>query len=476
MHILLARPHPVLLAAKRLQEGFLNLEPLDLEIVAGGAGPDDTVEIFDARLERDPMAAFERKLAARRYDFIGFTGYSSHADTVRLMAARAKALRPEAVTLVGGIHATMAPHDYDVPQIDLIVRGEGATALREILARHRRGDPLHFDGRVLSPRDPDFRARAAGPLPACPEWDEVPGPRRNLVDRSRYFCVWTAGENGRIPTMFPRIATMRTSAGCAFTCSFCIVHQLMGRRYLQGEPEAVVAEIAGVAEDHIYFIDDEMFLNAKRVQRIADLLIERGVRKHYSSWARADTIVRHPEVFERWRQAGLDILYVGLESMSDTGLEDLNKRSSAETNRAAIATLRRLGITLHASFIVRPDFTDRDFDDFEREVRTLGPAEITFTVLSPTPGTELWEQHQGDYIIDPYRYCDCMHTLLPTTLPLKRFYARFGRLTDLAMRANPLRMNKTRVPFHEIVRAIVRGTRYIIAIKTMHRDYGATER
>ena len=52
-----------------------------------------------------------------------------------------------------------------------------------------------------------------------------------------------------------------------------------------------------IKEDHIYFVDDETFLNNKRLTDIANLLLERGIKKKYISWARSDTIVRHPELF-----------------------------------------------------------------------------------------------------------------------------------------------------------------------------------
>jgi hypothetical protein len=64
-----------------------------------------------------------------------------------------------------------------------------------------------------------------------------------------------------------------------------------------------------------------------------------------------------------------------------------------------------------------------------------------------------------------------MHTILPTRLPLKKFYRHFARLTELALRANPLRVNKIKVPFYDFIRAIVRGTKYIIALQLIYRDY-----
>jgi len=64
-----------------------------------------------------------------------------------------------------------------------------------------------------------------------------------------------------------------------------------------------------------------------------------------------------------------------------------------------------------------------------------------------------------------------MHTILLTRLPLKKFYRHFSHLTELALRANPLRVNKIKVPFVDFIRAIIQGTRYIIALKLIYRDY-----
>ena len=473
MRILLVKPHPQLLIAKRLQEGFLHLEPLELEIVAGGVPAEDEVVICDLGIEKKPMEAFHNCLHELNPDIVGFTGYSSQSALVRKLAEIVKGHNPSALNVAGGIHATIIPADYAVESIDIIVRGEGGTTFGEIVSRFKKGMPLHFGAVSLSPRDPDFKAKAELPPPEFPGVHDIPRPRRDLVKRSRYFCVWTAAPEGRLGTIFPVTASVRTSIGCAFNCSFCVVHHIMSGEYLQRNPEDVVDEIANIKEDNIYFVDDETFLNKKRMTEIANLLLQRGIKKKYISWARSDTIVRHPEVFDLWKKAGLDLVYVGLESMSGTRLDNYNKRTNVETNRKAVTILRDLGITLHASFIVDPDFSVEDFRLLEKEVMNVCPAEVTFTVFSPTPGTELWHKHKEDYICDPYLFYDCMHTILPTRLELKKFYRHFARLTSIALRANPLRVNKVRAPLRDIVKAISRGTKYVFALRSIYRDYSS---
>ena len=214
-----------------------------------------------------------------------------------------------------------------------------------------------------------------------------------------------------------------------------------------------------------------MFINTQRCQQIAELLLKRVIKKEYISWARSDTIVKHPEVFKLWKEIGLSTLYVGLESMDESKLDEYKKRLPVETNRKAIKILKDLGITLHAAFIVHPDFSVEDFRRLEKEVLALCPAEVTFTVLSPSPGTPYWHENKDKFICDPYCFYDCMHTILPTRLPLKLFYQHFSRLTNIALRANPLRVNKIKVPLRDFIRAIVAGTKYIIALQLIYRDY-----
>ncbi len=471
MKILLVKPHSELLVAKRLEEGFLRLEPLGLEIVAGGVPQDDSVSILDLGLYKDPARKFGEMVRGYLPDMVGFSAYSSMAHTVKQLSRQAKSINPDIKIVVGGVHATIVPADFKQPFIDLVVRGEGGTAMPEIIRRYKNKEPLHFGEIALAPSAPDFTVKAASGPPPYPDVRAIPRPRRELAERSRYFCVWTRSDTGRLEHLFPQVASIRTSMGCAYSCSFCVIHHLMNGKYLQRDPQDVVDEISHIRQDHIYFVDDEMFLDAARARRIAQLLKEKGIRKHYISWARSDTIVKHPEVFKLWKEAGLDVVYVGLESVDEFRLAEYAKRSSIDTNHQAVKILKGLGIMLHAAFIVHPDFAADDFRRLEDEIKRLTPAEITFTVLAPSPGTKFWSDNKDRFICDPYRFYDCMHTILPTRLPLRRFYQHFGRLTSLALRANPLRLQGIRVPLRDFFRAVFRGTRYIFALYSIYKDY-----
>lgn len=471
VRILLVRPHSHLLVADRLKL-FLHLEPLELEIVAGGVPEEDQVSICDLSHKKNALKIFQQQLADKRPHILGLSGYSTQSGIVRELATIAKRHNPDVIVVVGGIHATIVPADYAVADIDIIVRGEGGTAFKEILRRYKNGEPLHFGEIALSPLDPDFSVKAGNTPPRHPRPEEIPRPRRNLVDRSLYFSAWSHSPGRFLKNMFPRIATIRTSYGCAYSCNFCVVPFIMRREYLQRTPEDVVDEIEQIKEEHIYFVDDETFLNAKRMTEVANLLLKKGIKKKYVSWARSDTIVSHPELFALWKKVGLSIVYVGLEAMVKSQLDEYNKGIKVETNRKAVEILKGLGITLHASFMVNPDFTEDDFRNLEQEMLKVCPAEVSFTVYSPSPGTAAWDEHKDEFILDPYLYYDCFHSILPIkNMEINKFYAWFGRLYTTGWRQNPLKINWTLVPLHHFIKAIINGTKYIIAIRMIFKDY-----
>jgi radical SAM superfamily enzyme YgiQ (UPF0313 family) len=153
-------------------------------------------------------------------------------------------------------------------------------------------------------------------------------------------------------------------------------------------------------------------------------------------------------------------------------LQSYNKGIEPLTNFKAVEILRDLKIGLHAALIVHPNFSEADFANLRKNVELLSPAEITFTVFSPPPGTELWKKHKDEFICaDPYTFYDCMHTLLPTNIPMEIFYRNFAFLYLMAFRYNPWRVNKVKVPFRDMVRFMWRGALYGSALRNIHADY-----
>lgn len=464
--ILLVQPDSELTVVRRLR-AFLHLEPLALELLAGAVPPGHEVRILDMTVERNPLRALRRAVREYKPDLVGMTAYSNQRARAAECVGIVKEEAPGALIILGGHHATIMPHDCRIPQLDAVVRGEGCQTFRKIVEAldGGRAEILAIPN-VYAPDAADF-----GEPPPYPGIDTLPLPRRDLVDRRQYFCAWSVPKKAAGASILPRVASMRTSYGCVYQCGFCIVPQLCGRKYFPRSIDSIVDELAALKCDYIYFVDDETFLSPKHMWDLGRKIKERGIRKHYVSWARSNTICANPDLFKFWNEIGLETVYVGLESISDSTLKNLNKKATVAQNEEAIRILDECGIILHPAFMVMPEFTAEDFRALNDYVQSMPPVEATFTVYSPSPGTEDWKKNEGKFICDPIRFYDCMHTILPTRLPLKEFYRHFADLTVRAMSRNPMRVNKTRVSIRELIKIIWLTARYIRTQRNLWRDY-----
>ena len=436
-------------------EDFSVYEPLALEYIAAGVAKDHDVQILDLRLENN----LPRVLKEFHPDIVGITAYTVHVNTVRRLFETIKTQNPEVLTVVGGHHATIAPGDFASPWIDLIVRGEGIFAFREIVARLERGQG--FDGipGIAFPRNGRLIKTDYSPLT---DLDLFPFPERSLTAqyRSHYYSEW----------MRP-LASVRTSKGCPFRCSFCALWKIAGGRYLRRDPEAIVEELACIDEDYIFFADDESLVDVDRMRALARLIKGTGIDKRYFLYGRSDTITRNPDLLAQWREVGLERVFVGLEFFREQDLAFIRKGSSLDDNRRAVRVLQDLGIEIYASFIVRPEFTRQDFAEFRQYCRELGLTFASFAVLTPLPGTDFYADVEGQLITRDYDYFDFLHTVLPTELPLKEFYAEYANLYRGAIPLSKSAAMLKRFPLKEIPATLLKSFRMLISLRNAYRDY-----
>lgn len=83
-------------------------------------------------------------------------------------------------------------------------------------------------------------------------------------------------------------------------------------------------------------------------------------------------------------------------------------------HRKPSPAIQSLGVDIYASFIVRPDFSKEDFQEFRKYWRELGLSFATFSLLTPLPGTDFYEEVKNRLVNCNYDHFDFFHTLLPT--------------------------------------------------------------
>ena len=455
MRILLIEPAkaPISMAG---EDVFL-FEPLALEYVAAGVSSDHAVKILDQRIDD----TVEETLADFHPEVVGITGYTVHVNRIKDLADRVKAWNGKALTVVGGHHATVAPRDFDSPSIDLVVVGDGVASFREVV---RRCEACESFAGIPGVWVNTGRGLQAGVVNHSTVLDDLPFPDRSLTKEYRhaYYSEY----------MQP-LASIRTSRGCPFRCNFCALWKIADGKYLKRAPEQIVRELRQIDEEYVFFADDESLVDAERMKRLAELIRESGIQKRYFLYGRSDTIAKHPDLLELWRDVGLERVFVGLEFFRDSDLEFINKGSTADHNLRAVQVLHDLGIDIYASFILRPEFTKEDFEEFRQYCRSIDLSFASFSVLTPLPGTDLYDQLEDQLLTHEPEFFDFIHTVLPTTLPLDEFYEQYYRLYT---RTIPL---KNSLPFmlkyrmRDLPPAVASFWRWAKRLRSLHTDYVA---
>jgi radical SAM superfamily enzyme YgiQ (UPF0313 family) len=204
----------------------------------------------------------------------------------------------------------------------------------------------------------------------------------------------------------------------------------MNGKFVTRDIKSIAEEIRSLPPEIkvIYFSDDNTFVDVKRAWKLSAMLKEINSDKKIQMYARANTIVKHPDLFRNLKDSGLHYVTIGIESCKDEELVKVNKKSTVEMNNEAIRILKQLGIHILAHFLVFPDFTVEDFGQLFQYVKDRNLFKPVFPVLTPLPGTELFEQTSDQILIKDYDFYDFAHSPLPTRLNRKEFYHQLANL------------------------------------------------
>ncbi|MGA2411565.1 MAG: radical SAM protein, partial [Candidatus Binataceae bacterium] len=206
-----------------------------------------------------------------------------------------------------------------------------------------------------------------------------------------------------------------------------------GRSYRKSTAEAAAEDMASIKERNVFIVDDVAFIHPEHGFAIGRELEKRKVKKNYYLETRADVLCRNQEVFAYWRRLGLEYMFLGLEAIDEEGLKAHRKRSSTGVNIKALEVARSIGVTVAINLIAEPDWDERRFA-VVREWALSVPEVVHLTVATPYPGTETWFTESRELATLDYRLFDIQHAVLPTRMPLLRFYEELVKTQNILNR------------------------------------------
>src|SRR3954465_8776610 len=188
--------------------------------------------------------------------------------------------------------------------------------------------------------------------------------------------------------------SLYTGRGCPAQCTFCLWPQTVGgHKYRAKSPTGVAREMAHAQRlfpqvKEFFFDDDTFTAYQPRAREIAKELGKLGIT--WSCNARANV---NYETLKTMRDNGLRLLLVGYESGNQQILDNIMKGIRIEEAREFTANCKKLGITIHGTFILGlPGETPETIRETIEFAKSLDVFSIQVSLAAPYPGTELYRQ------------------------------------------------------------------------------------
>ena len=336
------------------------LPPLNLALLAALTPVGHMVTIIDENVE--PID-YER---CRRADIVGVTGMAVQCVRMREIITELKSRG--VFTVLGGPWVTVKPEDLG-PLADVVFIGEAEETWPRFLAEWAEG---RHDTRYEQAEKSDMSA--------------VPPPLLDLLPMRRYLY-----------------GSLQISRGCPFTCEFCDIIVVFGRRPRLKSARQVIAELEGLVAAGVgdaFIVDDNLIGNKKVIKEILREIIAwqevNGYPMSFVTEASID-LAEDAELMQLMLDANIDAVFVGIESPNEDALRETKKiQNLTDRSGSALEKIHRIqdaGILVTAGMIVGFDSDDTSAFDLQRRfIEHSRIAQVMAQVLFAIPQTPLYKR------------------------------------------------------------------------------------
>lgn len=362
-----------------------NFEPLGLYYLAATVKDEHDVDLLDLNVEmilsETKNSPFHKKLLVYKPDIVVFSALTSpRTGRINELCSITKGIDKNIITIVGGVHASLMPSDFNNRCVDIVIRKNSIENFRRAIHLIEKNEKLRFIKKII---DSSYYNNGKTCLDSWPE------PYRELGKRYKPYYKIAIGRPGKSRIM-ETVSSVKTSSGCPFRCNFCCLWQLYPM-YEKRDIDSIVSEIEKIDNEYIFFADDESMIDSKYMMNLADAIIESGLKKKYIMYARADTIARNAELLKKWALAGLKQIWIGIEGATNSQLNRYEKDNTTISHKKAIEITRSFNIDVHATILIDQSFRKEDFEYMLKYTKVyLKLTSCHFFVLTPFRGSRYY--------------------------------------------------------------------------------------
>lgn len=332
-------------------------------------------------------------------DIVGIHFKTGAFESVRQVACIARQAVPNCMIVVGGPHPSIVPEEVAVmSEFDIVIRCEGEETIYEVANRY----PFNFKDKIPGAifQDPQGNLVDGGYRPLIKNLDDLGEPDREHIIEHNKFSKNAFG-------------VMFSSRGCPFSCTYCTSKKIWTQKVRYRLPESFVSEIQHVHErygvDFFNIRDDTFTLNRERTMEICYLIQKRLPNIVWGCDTRADCI--DMEMAQTMRQAGCIRACIGVESSSNRILKAVKKGETIEQIAHGIKCFQKAKISCAVFIMIGfPTETPEEAQKTVNFAISLKPSSLTLSILTPYPGSEIYEQAKNlNLIPSDVSYSDYYH-------------------------------------------------------------------
>ncbi|BBB89613.1 MAG TPA: radical SAM protein [Methylomusa anaerophila] len=354
------------------------------------------VELIDMQGLLMDSAELAKTIADRQPGLVGVSAMTTTLPAALKVAALTRQAAPAAKVVLGGVHPTLDPAGVLAnDSVDFVIRGEGEQALGGLVAA-LEGRSSIADVAGLCYREGDKSVIKEKTL--IIDQDSLPAPAYDSFPVERYIQ-----HNQLLRDI--RGVSMLVSRGCPFPCSFCAVHQTMGRKWRVKSANLVVDQIIGLKNkyhlDGIWFKDSILNLNRQWTRDFSQILIERKVDIAWQANTRIDLI--NEEELQLMQRAGLTQVDLGIESGSPQSLAKLGKGITVDQIKEKVKLARKYVKVFGFFMIGLPGEEEKDVVKTFELAKELKLDRSTWSIYSPLPGSTFYDDLVQAGTIKPYQ-------------------------------------------------------------------------
>ena len=398
------------------------------------------VDLLDMQLDTGNVDCVLARLRATMPDVLGIGAMTFDAPVMHELARRAKNDHPKMVVVAGGNHASCYPAEVMADaNIDYLIRGEGEIAFGKLLQA--------LDGRLGWEQVTNCVRRQDGQLVYSPDEPFVEDLDRLLFPDYEHIGYEGYLKVPRIGVVWTRkrYATIITSRGCPFNCAYC--HRTLGKRLRPHGADYVVAEMEWLMQSQgvreFVFVDDLANLDRRRIQRIAQTIIERklDVSLYFTSGLRGDLM--DEETLRLLRQAGTYRVMFAFETGSERLQKLISKNLDLDKVLFAVEKAAELGILVNGAFMV--GFPTETYEEMKATMRLALRSKLhtaAFLRVIAFRNTRLFDMARecGCDVPETFDQYNLLHTTVNLSDVPNRKIRRLTRWTLLRFYSSPRRI------------------------------------